>query len=565
MTGEVEIIKPRAPMPPQPNSWDYRANLVGEIATWQPPLTSADHDIRPGFEINKARARDLMLTNPYAVNSAEILRDAVVGKKFILALTPNYEALNITAEASDEWTRLVEDEWDAYAEGITFDADVTRHSTFTFMMHQVLVGLHTEGEALGLVVGKVGQFGYATALQLLEPERLDNYHQVQSRLAGQNEVRYGVERDVYGEAVAYHIRNAHPHDAIWSGGMQNAMVQRIERYSADGRPQVLHLFDKDRPGMTRGVSKQMLSSLKNMKMLSTFSDAELSRQIQSASWAAVIETDLDHQHAMKLLGQNVDLHTDTGYSASMLGYMRNVAPYYAQAGMRYNGSQVVHLMPNEKLKIVQSQLQGAQYDIFEKAFLRQLAAGLNVSYESLTRDYSDMSYSAARASSEDAWRRYLRIRQMLTQQFCMPFFSAWLEEALMERRLPMPGKYKPTNVGWMSIKHHVCKGDFVSWGRPIIDPVKERTGQGLALAMGLTTMRKEAAAEGEDFAEMLKQRRREADLREKLDLNPTGVDPTLVIGGNGAPPDAEGEGGGGGKKKAGNPQESRKARRDGPG
>jgi lambda family phage portal protein len=388
-------------------------------------------------------------------------------------------------------------------------------------------------------------------LQLIEPERLDNYQQKQEpHSKNGNQIRYGVERDTLGEPIAYHIRQAHQHESHWQGTTRSMMVERIERYSDDGRPQVLHLFDQTRVNMTRGVSTALLSTLKNMKMLSTFADAELSRQIQSASWAAVVESELDYEQAMGLLGRGGDLQAGNTLTATAAEHLRNVAPYYAGAGMQYNGSKVVHMMPGEKLKIVQSALQGAQYDMFEKAFLRQMAAGLNVSYESLTRDFSGVTYAAARMSMEDIWRRYLRIRQMITQQMGMPFFSAWLEEALMIKRVPMLGKFKANPIGWMRCKHMLCKGDFVSWGRPIIDPVKERTGQGLAMALGLTTLRDENAGEGNDWQATLVQRKREADLREKLKLNQEGVDPTLVVGGS---------------AKSGNMQEGRKGRKDGEG
>ena len=53
-------------------------------------------------------------------------------------------------------------------------------------------------------------------------------------------------------------------------------------------------------------------------------------------------------------------------------------------------------MPGEKLNIVKGEVQGAQYEIFERAFLRQLAAGLNVSYEELSRDFSNVFRTPAR-------------------------------------------------------------------------------------------------------------------------------------------------------------------------
>ena len=543
-----------------PNPWDYRAQVTGEIAAWAPPLMSADRDAMPGFELNKARARDLVMSNPFAVNAAEISRDAIVGRNFALALDPDWEHVGASAEAAEEWQRIVEAEWRRYAEGFTFDVDATRKCTFTFLMHQVQFGMHVDGEVLAAVRAKTGETGYVTCLQLIEPERLDRMHNKQ-RTPDHNEIRLGVERDEYGEPIAYWILNGHRSDAVWSqpGASAYAQVQRFER-SINGRPSILHVFDEPRPQMTRGVSLPMLTTLRSMKMLQTFGEAELSRQIQSASYAAVIESEMDYEKAMRLLGTigggaDVNALTQATYA-----HMAEVAQYHQSAGLQYNGSKVVHLVPGEKLNIVRGEIQGGQLEMFERAYMRQLAAGLNVSYEELTRDYSNLSYAGGRLGMVNMWRRYYRQRSMLVSKFAMPFVGAWMEEAVMTKRIPMLGKFKPTAEGWKLAKHALVRGDFISWGEPIIDPVKEYTGKGLAMAYGLTTLRDEVASEGGDWRLVLQQRERETKMREKLGLNPGGVDPTLAPGGGSTKPEDGGENG-----KAGNAQEGRKARSDGPG
>ncbi|MGE3917881.1 MAG: phage portal protein, partial [Hyphomicrobiaceae bacterium] len=266
-----------------PNPWDYRAQVVGEIACWQPPLVSADRDIEPGFELAKARGRDLALTNPFVANSAEVTRDAIIGRNFALALSPDADFLGVSAEAADEWQRLVEAEWYRYAEGFTFDVDATRKSTFTFLMHQVQIGMHIDGEVLAIVRAKEGPVGYMTCLQLVEPERLDRHQEQAFKGKDGREVRFGVERDDVGEPVAYHILDGHPSDMRWRRPGASEQARRIERYGENYRPQVLHVFDETRPQMTRGVSNAILATAKASKMLSIFSEAELSRQIQSAS------------------------------------------------------------------------------------------------------------------------------------------------------------------------------------------------------------------------------------------------------------------------------------------
>lgn len=534
----------RTYLPAVPNPWDYREHMRGEIACWQPPLTSIDNDLKQGLAVNRARARELAMTTPHGVNSTETVRDAIVGKKFSLALLPDEGFLGVSEDDADQWATLAEAEWKRFAEGLTFDCDATRRCTFTFLMHQVQEGLHVDGEALGVVRAKEGALGYMTCLQLIEPERLDNLNTQWLRQQS-DEVRWGIERDTYGEPIAYHIRDAHPGDLRWVRPGAQDKVRRITRNDPDGRPQVIHVFDEFRPGQTRGVSRGMLAALKQLKMLHTFSDATLSKAIMSANYAAVIQTELPYEQAMAVLGAGGGDTYGNNLTAAAASHLSAAAEYHSALGISYNGAKVLHLMPGEEMKVIQGQADGIQINAFEQMFVRQLSAALNVSYEELSRDFSNGSYSSARQSMILMWRRYLRQRELLVTKFAMPFVSCWMQEAVMTKRLPMLGKFKPTDQGWQAARHAMCMGGFVSWGQPVIDPVKEFTGKGMAMAYGLETLRDAAAEGGEDWGALLRQRAREMKERERLGLNVAGVDPTLVVGGG---------------AKLGNPQEQRQAK-----
>jgi capsid protein len=90
------------------------------------------------------------------------------------------------------------------------------------------------------------------------------------------------------------------------------------------------------------------------------------------------------------------------------------------------------------------------------------------------------------------------------------------------------------------------QGEFISWTKPLIDPVKEQKGRHLALAMGTSTLESHAAADGEDWQINLEQRAREKKKREELGLNPEDIDPTLAFSGTGSSGQEGNEGGGSG-------------------
>lgn len=529
-----------------------------DILSWYPGLRTADDDHSVDFATNKARARELSWQEPYGANAVRIARENIVGKSYALSLDIDARSLGLTEEAAHDWEMRAEDEWARYAEGSWFGADAARKNTWTFLMHQVAAGLHMDGEVLAMVAAKPGWEGYMTCLHLIEPERLVNPPQ-SANLAGFDIVQ-GVERDRMGEPIAYHIRKSYPNArAQYQWQPNNALDwERIERMTEWGRPLVLHLFDDYRPNMSRGVS-QLISVMKQMKMLGIYSDTEVERAIMSASFAAVIESELNYDQAMKVIGAEGGGGFGNGLTGATMDHLKNVAPYYQEMGLRYNGSRIAHLVPGEKLKVVQSAVNAAEYDGFEKSMVRQIAAGLGVAYESLSRDFSNVSYSAARQSLADIWRSFLVRREMLNKRLCMPFVGAWLEEAILSGFLKMPDGSEPTLENWIAKRHFIVRGTFISWGKPVIDPVKERQGQQMALAMGLTTLEEEAGTEGKEWDAIARQRKQEMDERDRLGLNVHGVDPTAAMQGITPQPPADSggktpgkSGGSSGVRSAGN-------------
>lgn len=502
-----------------------------DLQSWRPGLRNADDDHRPDFATNKARARELAWQDPYGANSLRIQRDNVIGKSYALSLDINARALGIDEKTAHDWERLAQEEWRRYAEGAWFGADAARKNTFTFLMHQALASLHIEGEILANIAAKPGWEGYYTCLHMLEPERLVNPGKVMNPVNTGVELINGVERDRMGEPLAYYIRKTYPatRAAVQLFRENSANYERVPRLTEWGRPIVLHCFDEHRPSMSRGVSA-MVSVMKQMKMLGAYSDTELERAIMQASFAAVIESELDYEEAMKLVG--AEGHSwNNNLTAAAMGHMKQVAGYHQAIGLRYNGARISHLLPGEQLKVVNSAIPGAEYDKFERAIIRQLAAGLGVSAESLSRDFTGTSYSAARMSLADIWRSNLVRREMLNSKFAMQFVGAWMEEALLSGFLAMPDGSEATLENWIAKRHWLVRGTFVSWGKPLIDPVKERQGQQMALALGLTTLEEEAATEGKAWDDIMRQRKQEVDERRRLQLNVHDVDPTLAYPG----------------------------------
>lgn len=78
--------------------------------------------------------------------------------------------------------------------------------------------------------------------------------------------------------------------------------------------------------------------------------------------------------------------------------------------------------------------------MFEQSLLRYIAAGLGVSYEQLSRNYAQMSYSTARASANESWAYFMGRRKFVASRQASQMFLCWLEEAIVRRVVTLPSK-----------------------------------------------------------------------------------------------------------------------------
>ncbi|STD34995.1 phage portal protein (minor capsid protein) [Escherichia coli] len=99
-----------------------------------------------------------------------------------------------------------------------------------------------------------------------------------------------------------------------------------------------------------------------------------------------------------------------------------------------------HLMPGDSLNLQTAQDTDNGYSVFEQSLLRYIAAGLGVSYEQLSRNYAQMSYSTARASANESWAYFMGRRKFVASRQASQMFLCWLEEAIVRRVVTLPSK-----------------------------------------------------------------------------------------------------------------------------
>ena len=94
-------------------AYDGAAQFDKQIATWAPPLQSADADILPDKSLLDARSRDMARNDAYVAGGEALHKDSIVGHMFVLNAKPNVEVLGWTPERTQAFQKEVEAKFDS--------------------------------------------------------------------------------------------------------------------------------------------------------------------------------------------------------------------------------------------------------------------------------------------------------------------------------------------------------------------------------------------------------------------------------------------------------------------
>lgn len=501
------------------------ASTVDRLATWVAPIRSADAEILPEKSRLDARSRDTLRNDAYVKGGSTLHKDNIVGAQYILNARPMSKILfgkeDLTWET--EFQEEVETLFTLWAESPMNWADAQRVNTLTDLV-RLAVGTHTAtGEVLGTAEWMPNDGRpFRTAMMMIDTDRLSTPHDMLNpRMFFDNNIRNGVERDRRGAPIAYHIRNSHPNEGQFTSldMIQRQSWKRIPARKPWGRQLVLHIYEQERPDQSRGVAS-MVAALSEMRMTKHFRKTELQRAVIAATYAASIESDLPADAQLAMGAVSADDTEGSATSAWIAEYLAQVAEFNG-TGNRINldGVQIPVFVPGTHLKIQNPGAQSPAGDKFESSLLRHIAAALNVSYEELSRDFTNTNYSSARAAMTLTWKAMQSRKRKVADTTASFVYRLWLEECvnynLLEslKRRNIPDFY----LGMNADAYSNC--EWIGAGRGQIDPVKETQASILKIKAGLSTRETEIAlSSGGDWRRVARQIAREKELDEKLDI-----------------------------------------------
>ena len=406
---------------------------------WVTAGTGANTEIAPASARLRDRSRDLVRNNPYAAKAVNALVSNLVGTGIVPRARSNRTA---AAKAADQlWLQFAAS---CDAEGLT---------DFGGLQALIVRSLVESGEVLVRFRERrvEDRLAVPLQLQLLEPDHLDSSKT--EELSNGGYILQGIEFDALGRRRAYWLFPSHPGE-----NRGRALVSR----PVPAR-QVLHLFERLRPGQVRGVSWFAPVILK-LRDLDDYDDAELMRKKIEACFAAFVTGAQDEE----TLGRPSSINSGDRVES-------------------FEPGMIEYLEPGKDVKFASPSANGG-YAEYMRLQLHAVAAGVGLTYELLTGDLSQVNYSSIRAGLIEFRRRMEALQwQLIVPGLCQPVWSRFVELAQAAGQLP--------------------EGEITSeWTAPrfeAVDPLKDIQADVLAVRAGVMTLKEAIARQGYDPAQVL--------------------------------------------------------------
>lgn len=410
---------------------------------------SPDNDILDNLEDLRAKSRELYMSNDIAVAVMDKYRTKVVSVGLIPKPTIDYKYLGITKEKAQEYAKIIETKFEAWA--ISTNCDATRVHDFFTLQGLVQLSWVMNGDVFAIVKRKpTKDIDVELCVQLIESDR------VQSPI-GNDEIKGGIEfkKD---ELYKYYISSKHPGDG-------DSSINGYPVFNSLGRRNILHIFEPSRVGQKRGIPL-LAPILSTYKQLERYKNAELMAAVLNASIALI----LNSKNPQKTL------NGDYLSYASGLSSKKGATPGQQNATYESVKKEMVATMGHgtvftstdgDEIKEFQTTRPSKSYKDFVDNILEEMGAASGVPKEVMMSAFKS-SYSAAKASLEEAESRFKVCRKILERKFCHPIYEEFIIELIKNGDVECPDFFTDTTV-----RYAFSKCAWIGSSKPSLDPLKD--------------------------------------------------------------------------------------------
>lgn len=352
---------------------------------WRTSGRSQNAENERSLPVLRDRARDLVRNEPFATNALEVIVSETIGYGI------KAEIKNSTGRGLDPLKEAFKD-WSANCD---YDGRLGYYGIQELVMRTIV----ESGECLIVRRKMPSSSGLIPfKLQVLEPDYLDTIRIDGDTIQG---IKY-----LDGKRVGYWLWKDHPGDT-GKGIFKSRKLESILVPAED----VIHVFRTRRPGQVRAAT-WFAPVIIRLKDLDEYMDASLIKQKVAAAFAAFVH--------------DIEMGDQSGESAALSDKLT---------------PGLIEVLPPGKSVSFANPPSVAEFDPFTRAVLRSIGAGLGVSYEALSGDYSNVNFSSGRMGrlqflrNVHSWRWNMFIPQVCDQ------IGNWFFEAAEMRGIKRNNAY----------------------------------------------------------------------------------------------------------------------------
>ena len=425
---------------------------------WMPVGGDAESINSMSRDLIRHRARDLERNADYMESTVQALERNVVGDG--ISLDCDIDDPDLETEIETCWRTWCHPE----------NCDITGRSSFSEILKMAVRRMMVDGGILVIAVYDK-KSPYPLRLQIKEVDELDDTLSI----CGENRVAGGIEVNRCNRPVAYHFKDY---------GLYAETGKSI-RIPAD---RVIYLNRIKRPTQIREVSG-FANILNRLKDTNQFIDAVTVKERILACYAIFIKK---VNHAVNSFGrENHDPKT-------------GAKPKTLAPGM------VVELDPGDEIQVANPSGQSSDAKGIVTILLRAVSSALGLSYEAVSRDMSQSTYSSSRQNLIEDHRTYKEWQNYLQEHLCRQVYKWWMTSCVLAGTLHIPDF-------WQDEEKYTAS-NWVAPGMSWIDPVKEVNASRIALETNQTTLQEIAAEHGKDWKQILLQRAKEKEFMREIGL-----------------------------------------------
>lgn len=419
---------------------------------WQRPDTTGAEETKAAYKKLAATGSELVRNNPLAIRIKSVWASNIVGN----GITPQFQSTSKAKLKSYEKT------YKDWASSTVCDYE-GHYSLGGLQWLWAATVVETGGVFIRKVFDDTAGVAFPLRLQTLEQSYLDDSMH-DSKSDDGSQIINGIKYSKKGKLLGYYLKNY-----INTSGMPIDTKQTSNFFSTD---EVVHIFKKDRAGQPVGISwfAPVATTLANYDR---YADAKLMQQSIAACFGAIV-TKAENQLGVTTDDPNID-----AIEPGMIEYLPD-------------GAEVHQLNPPKADN-------STEFDIGLK---RNIAVGVNLTYEQLTGDYSRVNFASGRMGKTDFFTQ-LDYCQNLMMKPALNKIQNWFSSIFILEKGGLPN-----NLSWQ----------WVFPPRQAVNPREEFEILFQKVRSGAMTPSELVQSMGKEFEPTLQQWKKDKDLFDKLGL-----------------------------------------------